>query len=385
MPSLAKWAGWGVVVVVVSVSGCAAPSWLRSPDSPGNVAVVTPSEEEAPTTPESQLAQAQSSGTGADETANPNMLGDFLRGFVTRAVLPRQPFTTRTSFPSGDGQSGAAGSVLGRPLSNAPPATYRVPLGGGGAFKVAENESPRPQDRVFIDYNYYDEIGPSFNRNTGLSGSDLHVETIGAEKTFFDGLASVEVRVPVFQLVGSSAIEQDHLGDVSLLVKYAWWHDPSTSNLISSGLALTLPTGASTVSAVTGDSIHDAVFQPFLGYGYDFSADWYVHGFSSLAVPTDGKDGTILFNDVGIGYWLYRNGEARWLNGVVPTSEVHWNVPLSHQGALREPVGLADSVVLTEGVHLLIGPGTLQLGIAVPITGPKPFDAEGLVQFNFRF
>src|SRR5262249_29857955 len=57
-----------------------------------------------------------------------------------------------------------------------------------GAFKIADNESPRPQDRVFVNYNYFDRI-------LGTS-VDLNRETLGFEKTFLDGNASVGMRVP---------------------------------------------------------------------------------------------------------------------------------------------------------------------------------------------
>jgi hypothetical protein len=38
--------------------------------------------------------------------------------------------------------------------------TTRIPEmvnSGRGAFKIAENESPQPQDRVFLNYNYYND------------------------------------------------------------------------------------------------------------------------------------------------------------------------------------------------------------------------------------
>ena len=39
------------------------------------------------------------------------------------------------------------------------------------------------------------------------------------------------------------------------------------------------------------------------------------HGFSSLLVPSDGRDVTVWFNDIGVGYWVYRDNDG-FINGV---------------------------------------------------------------------
>jgi hypothetical protein len=43
-------------------------------------------------------------------------------------------------------------------------------------------------------------------------------------------------------------------------------------------------------------------------------------------------------------------------------------------------------VVLTEGVEVGFGAGaSVNLGVAVPVTGPRPFDVEAILQLNFRY
>ena len=49
--------------------------------------------------------------------------------------------------------------------ANTPPPMFgdykvQVPLipARVGAFKIAENESPRPHDRVYVNYNYFNDI-----------------------------------------------------------------------------------------------------------------------------------------------------------------------------------------------------------------------------------
>jgi hypothetical protein len=100
-----------------------------------------------------------------------------------------------------------------------------------GAEKMSENDSPRPQDRVFGNYNYYNNVRKVI---------DVHRETVGFEKTFLNGNASIGLRLPFFQDVAPGFSEGDP-GDLSIRLKYAWINDPGT--VISTGLAITTPTG----------------------------------------------------------------------------------------------------------------------------------------------
>jgi hypothetical protein len=79
---------------------------------------------------------------------------------------------------------------------------------------VAENESPVPEDRVYFRYNYYNNalsvtgISPQTSTIMSPAGQtitfqlpqtkvyDVNQYTFGAEKTFFGGLMSAEIRVP---------------------------------------------------------------------------------------------------------------------------------------------------------------------------------------------
>src|SRR5262249_41978556 len=120
--------------------------------------------------------------------------------------------------------------------------------------------------------------------------------------------------------------------------------------------------------------------------GYLWSpGQFYLEGFSSVAVPTDSRDVTLLFNDIGIGYVLYRGPAGQLISGVAPTFEAHVSTPLNNPGA-GALVTLPDLVVLTEGGHRdLSGTSRLTVGVAEPVTGPRVFDVEAIVQFNWRF
>lgn len=209
-----------------------------------------------------------------------------------------------------------------------------------GAEKMSENDSPRPQNRVFGNYNYYHNV---------LKVIDVHRETIGFEKTFLNGDASIGVRLPFFQDVAPGFRKSDP-GDLSVRLKYAWINDPGA--VLSTGLAVTTPTGPiPTVAFLRNDGsidrVHPWQLQPFVGYLWD-CGDVYVQGFTSLLVPTDSRDVTVLYNDVGLGYRLYQGDGL--LQAIIPTFEVHVNTPLNHREASDSP-RFVDSVNLTGGSY----------------------------------
>jgi hypothetical protein len=249
-----------------------------------------------------------------------------------------------------------------------------------GAFKIAENESPKPQDRVFVNYWYFQDVNGTFNFGPR---TDVHREVFGFERTFLDGDASIGLRVPVIQVLGDVGIENYDLGDLTFILKFALINDESTGNVFSTGLVLTVPTGASFLPAGVPD-VHPFLFQPYVGGIYNIG-DLYLIGFSSIVVPTDSRDVTFLSNDLGIGYYLLRRDDG-FLTSIVPTVEMHLLTPLNHRGAQTEPVGLQDQLNLTFGTRFGLGRrANLGLGLVTPVLGPRPFDFEAQVQFNLRF
>jgi len=241
-------------------------------------------------------------------------------------------------------------------------------------FKIAENESPRPINRVFLTYNYFNDV--TLGHPIPDLQTDLHREVIGFEKTFLNGDASVGLRLPFFQVHASDPTGSENdssLGDLNLIFKYAFINDRTNGNIFSAGLSITLPTAS-------GDTeFRDGKLQPYIGGIYNMG-NFYIHGFSSVAVPTDSDDTTMLFNDLGIGYFVYQNPTA-FISKVVPTFEVHINTPLNHRD---EPV--PNIVDLTQGLHFEFnGQAWITVGVVEPVTSPKPFEIEGIAQFNFRF
>jgi hypothetical protein len=262
-------------------------------------------------------------------------------------------------------------------------------------FRISEDESPQPQDRVYFGFNYFDNVNDEVNRRIHARVSDIRVdrETFGLEKTFLNGDASIGLRLPLDTLDAHSPIpnldgSHTDIGDLSVILKYAFWRNRETGSLVSGGLAVTVPTGPSSFADSSVTTFHNTVLQPWLGFIWNIG-DFYVHGFSALDLPTDPNDVTFWFNDVGVGYYLYRSpGTDRWITAIAPTVELHLSDPLNHQGSFQLSVPAASSDVLdiTAGVTFeLRQRATLALAVVTPVTGPKPFSWEFMVQLNYSF
>jgi hypothetical protein len=296
-------------------------------------------------------------GSSAQASSAPTMIGDLLGagGGVTSFV--------RSS-------SGSSRTIV---------SSNRGILASAGSFKISENESPRPQDRVFFTYNYFNTAttfgGPTF---------DLHRETFGFESTMLDGNASFGARLPILLKDGSGGGGIDGVGDLSVILKYAAINDHSTGNVLSGGLVVTAPTGRDLYLA-DGTNLHSWLIQPWLG-GICNADNFYFLGFSSLVVPTETKDSTLLSTDIGIGYRAFQCNEGT-ITSIIPTIEGHLTDPLNHTGINNGGLtGFPDVFTLTAGVHIgLCNQADLTIAGAIPLSGPRPDDFEIIVQFNFRF
>jgi hypothetical protein len=247
------------------------------------------------------------------------------------------------------------------------------------AAQLALLESPAPQDRVYLNSNFFNSLALGFT--PGFGEVDFYRQTLGVEKTFFNGTASLGLRLPLDTISastgpGAPGIGDTQLGDLSLSAKYAIGWSESSGSLLSGGLLVTAPTH-------TGNLYPDTVlFEPFLGYIFNSTGKVFIHGFSSVLVSTDSNYATSLLNDVGVGYVLYHPGTAcgRWITAVVPTIEAHITTPLELRNVTT------DIVNLTGGVIVGVGPYS-SLGIAFdsPVTRPHPYDFQAVAYVDFRF
>jgi hypothetical protein len=296
-----------------------------------------------------------------------------------------------------------AGGTPPEMLGDVPPLPVLVPAPAGHgvvvvpstrSFKVADNQSPDAQDRVYVSFNYFDNLFVSANRSAGTDLHNLQVyrESFGLEKTCLGGDASVGLRLPLNTLsadpdstgVGGAATA---VGDLSVILKAVLCRSADNNRLLSAGLAVTVPTGPGSFAGDDLRRTHDTTFQPYVGYLWKGNS-CYLQGFAALDVPSAGE-ATVLFNDVGVGYYLYRApGTGRRLSAVAPTVELHVATPLSQRGSpdLRDPTRLPDFIDLTTGVNVdLFRRTRLGVGVVTPLTGPRPFDVEVVVQVRCGF
>jgi hypothetical protein len=324
-----------------------------------------------------------SSLTGGAQTATPidvRMIGD-----PPPLGIPAVAFGPRLTIPGVP------------PVPGGPPSRGAFLAPSERGIKIANNESPEPQDRVYFDFNYFDNINAAANQRLGIDVHDIQVYqyTFGFEKTFLNGDASLGFRLPVNNLSTESGTPGfggnfTDIGDLSVILKYLIYKDKEGTNVLSGGLAVTVPTGPDGFAGASQFSTpNPTVLQPFVGYRVGFG-DFFLHGFFAGDFPTDQNDVTMFYTDVGIGYFLLKRPACSCsvLTAIVPTFEVHVNDPLNHRGAFNgaDLVGTADVVDLTLGITFELNHrSTFTLGVVTPVTGPKPFDIEALAQVNWRF
>ena len=135
-------------------------------------------------------------------------------------------------------------------------------------------------------------------------------------------------------------------------------------------------------------SLHTTSLQPFLGYYYA-RENFFLHGFSAFDMPVNFLNPLMMYNDLGIGYYLRRDPDAtRFLTAIVPTFETHINTPLNHRDPYNvfDKAGTPDVVNLTVGINFeFYRRSVLTFGLVEAVTGPRPFDLEAVMLLNIRF
>ncbi len=438
-------------LAVVGVSLAASPSTWAQSDSPKTRVTAASDETDAnlfdtrligsvPTSyDESALPVAPPSAERCVES--PNLLSPDA---VFSPSAPIQPPASNVpsygSLPAGQGALTAQNSVpafLGDFFAGGSTAITSVPPGGVvyipastavGLMKFAEGSSPQPRDRVFLSYNYFDNV------NLVPGGIPVNRLTPGIEKTFFNGNASIEVRVPMAGTLNSTTpfdistlrvinYDSNHfeLGNLTTFFKARLYNDEQLS--VSAGLGVALPTAddlrvislnpAATLDLIKNQAVH---LLPFIGAMYTPNDRWFSQGILQLDVAANGnpvytvensrnltlnKDGvltdpTYLFASVSNGYWIYRsNDPTARLTGIALLSELHFNTTLqptdvvvatgSLVGTRQDRIQTINAVV---GTNLMFDQNkSLSLGYVLPMGGgsDRAFDGELRVLFNWYF
>jgi len=352
--------------------------------------------------PPEAMAGSYGAATGP-ATAVPNMIGDSYDGSI-----------------GGFGGMKFTSSSLG--ISEA-----SVGLAGGSRrFKIAEDESPIPTDRVIFDYNHFQNPLVDINGTT----RNLDRFTFGLEKTFGDGLWSLEFRVPFAtdynstQSTVGGPLSATEFGDMALVARRALISREHF--VLAAGLGMVFPTGpdwkitdaTGTVVNVWNEAVH---LDPFVGaawcpgdrlfFLFFAQLDFDTHGDTVLARSMGGTldkvdvfhEQNLVMLDFNMGYWLYRNPCACRLTGIAPIVEVHYTstlqdmdsvtvaYPYPYPFTIGPPTGTTgrrDILDLTAGIHFQIGScSTFRVAAVVPLTTGenREFDCEVLAQFNRWF
>jgi hypothetical protein len=330
---------------------------------------------------------------GAAEAAGPTFGGTLATGGGTFAMIGDQPSFRFHSY------------ALGNPLAVAPPRPPQPPSPRASSvfypsvrsFKITENMSPRPQDRIFYNFNYYDNLNATVNQaqQVPINNIKAYRSIWGFEKTFNEGKGSFGLRLPLDTVTANSTGNQystptsTSLGDLSIFGKYILEENKATGSLISVGMALTPPTGPQRFAGAPYlYGLNNLYIQPFLGWIWR-SGRFYAQGFSAFDFPATTNDVTMMYNDVGIGYYVIQSDDPNaFITAFAPTFEVHVNSPLNHRDVFNrfDIAGTPDAVNLTYGLNFGIRrSAVLTTALITPVASPKPFDVEWSLLLNIYY
>ena len=329
----------------------------------------------------------------AAQTYAPNMIGDFF------------------------GSIGSIATVLeGR-------TTFTVPLGSGNSFprfKMAENTSPLPQDRVYFDYDDY--------HNVPLSDPAIDVNAFapGFEKTFFDEAMSFELRTPFANTLdnnnivgGATPTSRFQFGDLGMALKALVLENDKLA--VSAGLAMTVPTGpderifyspggGNPDLVIKNGSVH---LMPFVGLLWTPNERFFTIDYLQVDVDVNGdqisaanfagatiRDQTFMYLDMSFGYWVYRSWRQNCcLTGLAPIFEVHVNQSLEKSDVVAlpnnitiggdsngNPIASISVVDLTFGVTAELRRSTMiTAAYCTPVSSERQFDGQFRFLLNYRF
>jgi hypothetical protein len=290
------------------------------------------------------------------------------------------------------------------------------PSNGGavGRNKFFDDGSPIPQDRVYFLYNHVSDF-----RGLG-TGFDINRYVVGVEKTFLDGLISVEVRVPFAgtansdQVTGQGlSVDNGEFGNLGLAFKAALYRTPHF--LVSAGLGLSFPTCDDSRMILNGQPVIDiqneaVLLQPLFGAAWAPNDRMYAQLGLQLDFDPSGnpvqtltqtgapyragtlRDQHYAFLSGAAGYWLYKN-DASWLTGVALQGELHYDKSFGPHHVVQDGnvvVGDLNSEIDvlngTAGVIANVGKrGSFALGASFPLTGNHVYDWNLIAQLTYRF
>ena len=282
-----------------------------------------------------------------------------------------------------------------------------------GAQRLADNDCTLPTDRVFSDYSYFHDAQLA-------TPSDANRFVPGFEKTFLDGCMSVEMRFPMGVLESNDIVANNSVlgmtgqfGDIQVIVKAILLQEDTWT--LGMGMGISIPTAPDVnIGAANGGQLmkianNSTHLLPYVGLLVKPNDDWFAQAFVQVDVAANGDsvsanltgngltsvgdiyDQSLVFADVAVGRWLYRNPDQRF-SGLAAVVETHYtgglNAPSTVQangfsiGYNTPKFNVLDLIV---GAHAVVGQTTITAGFATPATDDRGFDGEFRFFVNRKF
>jgi hypothetical protein len=274
-------------------------------------------------------------------------------------------------------------------------------------YKVAENNSPLPQDRIGVNVNFAPRVYNGYSDGF-MAGDDIFEYRFFIEKTLFDERLSVDFMVPFYQTstrdLGDTGIALNgpgtatSFGDIAFGLKYLLHR--SERSALSVGVRVETPTGKEIFQPDPGNiwytSASDDVwhFTPYAGIVLEPTDRVFVQSFLGYRMNTGSldrpdpfvslRDQDLFTADLSVGYWLYRSPNRRGLTGIVPTLELHYTGSFESAGprgnVSNGVYANSDILNLTAGVTAFVNERcSITAGLAVPLRD-NPTSFPGLSQ-----
>lgn len=384
--------------------------------------------------------QANQPGTATGQSPNPtprpnpqppaNPLANMQNRRPTLARMSRAPDLFGDSFtPLTVGVIGSKLDDLGVTSTNLN-GNYEANIPVGAGTRRFKNEQTRalPTDRVIFVYNHFHNAVELKHFSGAGPQSDVeNVDqyTIGFEKTFGDGLWSVEARMPFAGdsdlAVTDIGIDSGHVGNLAITLKRLLYSDDDVA--LAAGLAVTAPTGSDTHFNIANGAARITVeneavhLLPYLGLLTTPADDWFVHAFAQVDVAANGNglsyftpigfpttlngavtEQTLMYLDLSIGHWWYRSDEDDGLTGLASVIEFHYTTSLNDAHSsdlggvgffnLGNGFNRFDVVNMTVGLHTEWSTNTaIRTALVVPLGNEEDrfFDSELQLSIIQRF
>lgn len=296
-----------------------------------------------------------------------------------------------------------------------------------GQLRIAENVSPMPRDRIFLNYNFFSDakFSDTFNANVNRL-------TPGFEKTFMDGNASFELRAPfaatidpLVTLGGAVNTDKVSFGNLNMTGKFLLYRTDVFA--LSTGLQVAVPTAKDTrIEAIDGVDLgriynRTTHVMPFIGFLSTPNDRFFSQGFIQPDVDASGspvyannfifgppgtnqlervgklQDQTRLYTSGSMGYWIHRaDSYDDLIQGIAPVMELHSTTSLQRADYVDAGAFQAGdrNIRHREVINMVIGLHTqmrerrfISAAYAFPITGEadRQFKGEFRLMLNQLF